>query len=66
MSGAKSGVRICEHLRELQQHLSIYIFQNHMRYITLHNVCVVRWGCAVQRGMFGTPGGYHEYSGGIS
>ena len=31
---------------------------------TLHNVCAVHRGCAVQWGLFSTPGRYHEYTGG--
>ena len=34
--------------------------------ITLHNVCAVHRGCAVQWGMFSTPRGYHEYNRGGS
>ena len=41
----------------------IFIY-NFSSFTTLHNVCAVHRGCVVQRGMFSTLEGYHEYSGG--
>ena len=61
------------HLKPLVSLTGSLKIKTHMNKSTLHNVCAVHLGYAVHRVMcsrlgdiMSKPGGYHEYTGGIS